>query len=758
MTRKFRFYVLNCTAVLAMTPALVYAQTPDTAADANIAASTNEIIVTAQKRGERLADTPVPVTAITAESLVTNGQVNVQDYASKVPGIALNASNGGVATVSIRGLTTGGGNPTTGIVIDDVAIGSLTGFAGGRNASIPNLNPRTLQRVEVLRGPQGTLYGASSLGGLMKFVTRDPSTSRVSGAVDAGVTMISEGEGTGYRASADVNIPLSSEAAILASGFYRKDPGYIDNILTGQKDINEKRSWGAHVSALWQPSDDFTVKLGFLHQRDEADGWDRIAGDNGNDFGQRLINHDTRDSSAGHNELTLLTARVSAAVGAVQLDSITAYLKRSAIYNIDFNHRTVQTYFGGNGGFDVNTATSNKFSQELRASIPVSSNVDLLVAGYYANEVADREQSWIAADALTGNILTGHTPSGVPTIYVYNGYWRNTAIEKAVFANLTWKVTDRLELQMGGRKNWNEQGQTETDLGPTVFNDPDTYVDPLNSVKDSPFVYLAAAKFEVTPDIMTYARLSSGYRAGGANVTCKFFNTPCSYKPDKTQNIELGLKGDIIDQYLFADISLYNISWRDIQLSVPIFDAQGNFLSASFGNGSKARSRGVELSLVSRPARGVVLSGWVVRNEAILTDDLPTNAVGTGGYGVKGDPLPYSAKWSANVGVDYDAELTDALTGRVGGSMSYVGSRFSTFPSRVQNIRYNLPAYTTFDFHIGLRYNESWTLDAYVNNITDKRGVIDRGTGRQSLSVGGTGLVVNVIQPRTIGVTLGKTF
>ena len=190
---------------------------------------------------------------------------------------------------------------------------------------------------------------------------------------------------------------------------------------------------------------------------------------------------------------------------------------------------------------------------------------------------------------------------------------------------------------------------------------------------------------------------------------------------------------------------------------MPNYDAQGNFLSASFGNGSKARSRGVEVSLESRPVQGLVLSGWVVRNQAILTDNLPTNAIGSGGYGVKGDPLPYSAKWSANLAVDYDTELTDALTGRIGGSMSYVGSRFSTFPSRVENIRNNLPSYTTFDLHVGLRYKENWTLDAYVNNITDKRGVIDRGTGRQSLVVG-TGLVVNVIQPRTIGVTLGRTF
>lgn len=712
-------------------------------------AGMGEIVVTAQKRDQRLTDTPIPVTALSADSLASNGQVRVEDYVIKVPGVSLTSSSGANAGISIRGLASGGGNPTVGILIDDVAIGSSTSYGGGGNTFIPNLNPGDLQRVEVLRGPQGTLYGASSLGGLIKFVTKDPSTSRFSGNVEAGLNGVSHGSEVGYSLSGSLNLPASDQLALSASGYSRKDPGYVDNVITGERDINESTSFGGHFATLWRPSENINIKLGLLHQDDKLDGDPTLSRLNDNEFGQRLESRATRGTFR-HSKLTLGTARISADFGSAQIDSITGYLVRDDSYRANLASSTTQVYFGADGGAIAGTSRMTKFSQEIRTTVPLQSRLSLMVGAYYGHEQNDRFELWTANDARTGVEVIGATPSGVPTNLVVGADWQTTATERALFTNLTWEVTDRLELQLGGRQSWNEQDYTETDFGPSIFNDPDTYVEPLSRSKDHPFVYLMAAKFKITPDLMTYARLATGYRAGGNNSVCQFLGVPCHFKPDTTQTMEIGLKGDIVDRLLYVDMSIYNINWRDIQLNTPVLDTLGNVVGVGFGNGSKARSRGVELALQSRPLGGVLISGWVVMNDAELTADLPTNTLGSGGYGVKGDSLPFSAKWSGNLSVDLETPVTDQITGRLGGSMSYVGQRLGIFGGSSTAVRYNLPSYTSFDVHAGLEY-EDWALNIYCNNLSNEPGVINRG-------VGSVGQFVSVIRPRTFGVSLSKTF
>jgi len=190
-----------------------------------------EVIVTAQKRAERLQDVPIPISVANTEALTQSNQVLLQDYYSQLPG--LNLTVGGLAQtalVSIRGIQSStGGAPSVGIVIDDVPFGSATGL-GSRGQ--PDIDPGDLARIEVLRGPQGTLYGAASMGGLVKFVTIDPSTEGVSGRVEGGATSLSNGMGPGYDFRGSVNIPVNTTAAFRASAFRQVDGGYIDNIQT----------------------------------------------------------------------------------------------------------------------------------------------------------------------------------------------------------------------------------------------------------------------------------------------------------------------------------------------------------------------------------------------------------------------------------------------------------------------------------------------------------------------------------------------
>ena len=280
--------------VLASVAVLLFNRTQ--AADSTGPADTSgselaEVVVTAEKRAERLQDVPVPVTAINTDSLLENNLVRLEDYYTSVPGLSLTSSTFGQPSVIIRGITTGAGtltNPTVGIVVDDVPYGSSTPLGGG--AIVPDIDPSDLARVEVLRGPQGTFYGASSIGGLIKFVTVDPSTEALTGRVQADGNYIHNGPDAGYGLRGSINIPLSDTWAMRASGFFRHDPGYITDVLTDTRGVNREEDYGGRLSALWKPSDDVSLKLGALFQDSRRYGLSGIdTGSNPEDLSQTAI-------------------------------------------------------------------------------------------------------------------------------------------------------------------------------------------------------------------------------------------------------------------------------------------------------------------------------------------------------------------------------------------------------------------------------------------------------------------------------------
>jgi iron complex outermembrane recepter protein len=192
--------------------------------------------------------------------------LRLQEYYSKVPGLGLSLiGDGSAPTITIRGITTGGlTNPAVGVVIDEIPYGATV--SPGTSPVVPDIDPGDLARIEVLRGPQGTLYGASSIGGLLKFVTIDPTTREFSGRVTAGLSKIAGGNDVGYNIRGSINAPLTDSLAVRASAFRSSDPGYVDNVLTGQPDVNRRNSDGGRVSLLWQPLDAFSIKLSGLIQ------------------------------------------------------------------------------------------------------------------------------------------------------------------------------------------------------------------------------------------------------------------------------------------------------------------------------------------------------------------------------------------------------------------------------------------------------------------------------------------------------------
>jgi iron complex outermembrane recepter protein len=695
-----------------------------------------EVIVSAQKQAERIQDVPVPVTVLNTENLATNNQVRLQDYYTQIPGLTWSTKDVGEPILAIRGLLTGGyTNPTVGIVIDEVPYGPSV--VQGSSPSVPDIDPNDLARIEVLRGPQGTLYGASSLGGLVKFVTVEPSTEAVTGRVQLGTTSVNDSDDIGYNVRGAVNVPLSDTAAFSVSGFTLRDPGYVDNVQTGEDDINERDSEGGRVAFVWHPSDAFSLKLGALLQNTETKGPAEVDTALGHEPQQNVL-----PGAGGHTrDVQAYSVTMSGKVGAVEWISATGYSIDDADNTVDataigggFFSGLAQGLFGVAGAAIVGDVETEKFTQEVRLTVPLGSKVQWLIGAFYGDEDLDANVIDSARDPVTGaeagRIITFKTPTSFT--------------ERAAFTNLTFDVTDRFDVQVGGRVFENEESSVSMRTGPQalVWFGSDPSVDAGVSSKDSSSTYLLTPRFKISPDWMAYARLASGYRPGGANTTC-LPPFPCGYKADRTKNYELGLKGTAFGNTVSFDLSAYYIDWQDLQLTQysPTFFAY-------IDNASEARSEGVEVAVDSRPLDGLTVSAWLAWNNAELTEDLPHGQA----VGSAGDRLPYSSRISGALSFQQAFPVGASATGFIGSSLSYVGDREGAFQGLFASPgRDQLPSYTQLDLRGGVTF-DSWTVHAFVNNITDERGLLKAGRDSNSPTY------VTYIQPRTIGVSLIKSF
>ena len=690
-----------------------------------------EVIVSAQKRDERLQDVPVPVSVINAQSLITNNQVRLKDYFSTVPGLVL-MSTGEQPLLAIRGVTTGPlTNPTVGITVDDVPYGSSTALGGGSTA--PDVDPSELSRVEVLRGPQGTLYGVDSLGGLLKYVTVDPTTDGFSGRVQMDGGRIFNGDGASYGVRGAANIPISETLGIRLSGFTRRDAGYIDNPTRNVNGVNKTDVHGGRVSALWRPSDVFSLKLSAMLERTEADGRAVVGVDADNNPVEGDLDQQKLLPEPSTIDKKVFSGVATASLGELQLESLTGYSENAhdTLQDFSFLGFLSDIAFGttGSGVSLVDRNTTYKFTQELRLSGPTDQRFEWRVGAFYTHERNASHENMFALD-----------PATLAQIGVFQGAeWPTSFEEFALFADGTVHFTDQLSLQLGARESQNRQTYEEHDYGPfqqIALGVPDV-VNPLQHTKDTAFTYLATPQYRFSADAMLYIRLASGYRHGGPNSDAVALGAPLTFKPDKTQNYEIGFKGDLLNHAVSVDASIYYINWKDIQLAV-LTPLEVQY----FTNASRAKSQGIELSAEARPREGLKISGWIAWNDASLEEAFPLNSTVAG---EPGDRLPFSAKFSANLSVEDEFHVSGALRGFIGLSASYLGARQDVFTT-ADTPRRVFPSYTQLNGTAGVR-NDTWLVNAFINNATDRRGIVGFSLDH-----------VAIIQPRTVGLSLAKSF
>ena len=697
----------------------------------------SDIVVTAQKREQHLQDVPVPVTALSAQGLAEKNQVKLQDFAATVPGLNMTAvGNAGTTSISIRGINSGAYTPATvAVTLDDVP--SYSGLASVFSPVRPDLDPSDLQRIEVLRGPQGTLYGASAMGGLINYVTVDPSTSGLSGRLEAGVSGVSHGSDPGYNFRGSINVPVSETFAVRASGFTRFDPGYIDNPEFGKKDINSATVSGGRISALWRPAANLSIKLAALYQHTKGDGQSQVDVQTpGYPVTYGLVGFQQRSvpgTGPYDQKYQNYSAVVKAGFGKLDLVSISAYS------HTDWNSSRDLSYAYGPIALPVygtsavglfNSGKVSKFSEELRASLPIGKTFDWLVGAFYTHENFPTRQDMTALD-----------PSGKALGPVGFTVTPQTYIEYAAFTDLTVHFTDRFNIQFGGRESRIQlQQHGPALLGGLLFGGLSSSQNPNTST--DVFTYLVTPQFTVSHDLMVYARLASGFRSGQGFNSASLVNPalPKTQQPDKTQNYEIGVKGSLFDRKLTFDASLYYIDWKDIQLTLVDTNA------LSYGtNGARAKSEGVEVSLEARPWEGFTASGWFSYSNAILTRSLGADSTA---YGLAGDRLPYSARYSAHATLRQQVPISPGLTAFFSGSTTYVGDRVGNFIGDASP-RQTYPSYVTFDANAGLKSGQ-WAVNAFVNNLTDRKAIIGGGLG--TLPRYGR----YFLRPRIIGLSLSR--
>ena len=741
-------------AVAAAIAAGTAAQAQEAPANQASAGALQEVVVTAQKRDEKLHDVPMGITAITQDQLSNQRLLDFTDLEAKIPGLSVAVGQPGQDRLTIRGQNVGGVGSTVGTYVDDTPFGSSNALANG-SIMAGDFDTWDLARVEVLRGPQGTLYGAGSEGGLFKYVTNAPDLTKFSTAFEVGGEYLDHGEDA-FSGKAMVNVPLGGKAALRVSGYYGEVPGYIDDPNLGVDHVGHGHRSGLRASLLWDITDSFSVRLNAFAQNLHTDGTPFVdvvgAGADPTNpppnqlqpqagtFQQKRFISETGDFS-----YRIYSAVLSWNFGPATATSITSYGTSeqdlfndatSALLAPGFTFGDLAT-FVVNGGIPTGVAEPNdlhvdKWTEELRVASTSTGPLEWQVGLFYTHESSTLAQS------LPTFLIPSQADTGIPSLE--SPVLDATYKEFAGFGQFTYHFTDTFDLALGGRWSENKQSAVENITGAIVA--PETFTGDSSGTK---FTYSVAPRFRFNPDTMAYGRIATGYRPGGPNALPPGTQgVPTQYNADSTVNYELGFRTAAMDRRLSVDVAAFLVNWNDIQLLEVV---NGFGVNA---NGGTARTEGVEWTFGFTPVTGLNLTLNGAYTDAYLT----ANAPATGG--VDGDRLPYVPKWTGTLDGSYTWHAFNNYNMFAGASWVYIGSRWTDFSSTggaTPNPRAELGGYNTVNLRFGLE-NANWTFLLWAKNLADERGISTySSTGTPNL--GGS---VIWQQPRSVGLTITARF
>jgi iron complex outermembrane receptor protein len=713
------------------------ANTPNSTSELSKKEGLEEIVVTAQKRAENAQNVPSSVSVVGKELLDSLHATQLTDVGAYVPGLQIvSGGTPGQTTIIIRGVAPLGPGATVGTYINDTPVGGSSGYSRNTNFAL-DLLPYDVQRMEVLRGPQGTLYGASTMGGLLKYVLTEPDVSDFHSRVGIdGFGVEGAGQmGGGVRAM--VNAPLVPEKlAMIASYALERTPGFIDSVQSGAQDQNLVIQQSARLSLLWQSTDKLSVSLGALYQRIDADGAGEVALTPTNPTPQPVAG-DLKDNNyfpqPFYKRISYESATVNWDLNWATFVSATSYAQTLTAQTQDVTRTYGVLYplFGQPAGLSAFLIQLglHKFTQELRLASPSGNKFEWLVGTFYTNESSSNEQ------LLTAQQFSGAPVPGLDPLFV--GSIPSTYKEYAGFGDATLHLTDRFEIGAGVRYAKNKQTFRQTSSGSLV-----TPADNPGSSSEGVWTYSANSSYHFSKDTMLYGRIASGYQPGGPNVVLP--NVPPTYQSSTLTNYEVGLKSQFWDRRALIDVAAFRINWSNVQIAAT--NTQG---FSFFTNGGTARSQGVEANSSLQVTDKLVLSATGAYDDATLTADAPS--VG----GLSGDRLPNIPKWSGSLRADYTQPVSGEWKVRTGAGLRLVGDRLSAVTHSQYSFR--LPSYYAVDLDAALS-NDRWTMRLFVKNLTDERAYLGYAILTNALTGQASQLLGAPLQPRTVGIAVDASF
>lgn len=733
---------LSCAGVAVQ----AHAQTASSEEEASAAREPSDIVVTAQKREQLLIDVPQSISVVSGGELERQQATNFKDYLKLVPGLQLNQTTPGFGRLVLRGINTGGVASTVAVYQDETTFGSSSGLVNGAILA-GDFDTFDVARIEVLRGPQGTLYGANALGGILKFVTNTPDTTKFEARGRASVETVAGGDES-YMGSALINVPLGDSLAIRASGFYRDIGGFIDSIGTGGSDvarnINSSKSYGGRASALFAPSDDFSIQLSAYLQNLDVDAGDNVDADPAT--GRTLYGRRTQSQFAP--EISDIRYRVYSGVlnydlGFASIVSATSYSTLRQTFRGDLTTAFGPIIEGAlgvpNDFFQDQTTRVKRLTQEVRLQSPEDKVFEWIVGGYFTRERGLIDQNLVAATPGTLTPIAGLPVLGLA---VATSRYR----ELAGFANGTLRFGERFDLTFGGRYSHNKQRADQSSDGILAGG---ASVLPTARSSEDVVTYSVSPRFKFGEKASVYARVAKGFRPGGPNVLAP--GAPAelrSYDSDSLISYELGVKAETADGSFSIDAAAFHIDWSDIQ----VFGIINNF-GLNF-NGGKAESNGFEFTATVRPTAGLSASLNGAFTDATLKDDTPPQ-VG----GLAGDRLPYTPKYSLGANADYQWALGGETEAFVGASVRTLSRQNGTFNAGLRGANGRQPtiaSYSVLDLRAGVDLGR-FSIELYAKNLTNSQGKTSLDFGAPP-NVPFNQASAGIIRPRSFGVTLGAGF
>jgi iron complex outermembrane recepter protein len=698
--------------------------------DSGSAQSTlNEVIVTATRRAEPVSKVGEGISVVSSEQLDTLSANNLEDFIQLTPGLSLQSyGSPGYGSIQIRGISPQSVGATVSVYIDDIPFGGSSNLSEGGDFT-PDLDPADIQRVEVLKGPQGTLYGATSLGGVIRYITKQPSLEHAAGSASEDVSFTKGGQPSGkLRASFSTPI-IEDKVAVRVSTYYRRIGGFIDDVGSGGKNANSGYDWGVRGTLLYKPTSDLSINLNAMTQQSSVDGLDTVD----------LDPNTLRPLYGSLAELRYIPEKFAykTSLGSAEINWNARYgtlMSATSISQIkpeNYQDVTVDFLpFGlGVSPQDPAGAIGHHSDQQETQEVRFTSNrfgpLEFIAGTFLQHEALG-----------DGNVYPFYTTTGQPQyqnlLGIDNKY--GTLNEAAGYLNATYYILPQLDLTLGGRYSRINQSRSQYYGGLLYTGSATSFLENAQSFSASPKSYSAGLRWRPNDNVMYYLRAASGYRPGGGRTIPPGASPGLSpsYVSDSIWSYEAGVKVRALDDRLSIDADGFWINWTDIQSLVYIgqFDTDGN--------GGTARSRGLELQ-----TNYMLMKGLTVGINAAYTDAIFTQTINTF---VNGERLFLVPKYTAGVTADYTLPLAGDWTGNVGGDFSYTSSELDITD-------YPLPAYGILNLHAGAERGP-YRVSLYVKNATNKRAYV----GDFGYFADEPPYTVVVYRPLTVGVMFSESF